>query len=109
MPSDDEQDDEEDKQEDDEDEPLPRPQKRLRRTPKNPLASCGCALTNAAIRRILRGTKLPTDTLKKQLLRQVGKAMATRSAVYTPLSLSLCNLYTHGLCKRLGLWNCSDG
>ncbi|OQD97037.1 hypothetical protein PENSOL_c013G03019, partial [Penicillium solitum] len=80
VPSDDEQDDEEDEQEDDEDEPLPRPQKRLRRTPKNPLASCGCALTNTAIRRLPRGTELPTDTLKKQLLRQVGKAMATRSA-----------------------------
>ncbi|CAI7633232.1 unnamed protein product, partial [Penicillium crustosum] len=65
----DDQDDNDDDEQDDE-EPLPRPQKRLRLTPKNPLASCGCALTNAAIRRLLRGTELPTDTLKKQLLRQ---------------------------------------
>ncbi|KAF7514661.1 hypothetical protein PCG10_005209, partial [Penicillium crustosum] len=99
----DDQDDNDDDEQDDE-EPLPRPQKRLRLTPKNPLASCGCALTNAAIRRLLRGTELPTDTLKKQLLRQVAKAMATRSAAYTSPSLSLCNLHTHGLCKRLGLY-----
>ena len=117
MPSEDEQeddgddneqeddgDDEHNNDEDDEDEPLPRPRKRLRPTPKTLLASCGCALTNAAIRRLLRGTELPTDTLKKQLLRQVGKAMATRSAAYTSPSLSLCNLHTHGLCKRLGLY-----
>ncbi|KAJ5699211.1 hypothetical protein N7536_003877 [Penicillium majusculum] len=96
--------DEQEHDEDDDDEPLPRPQKRLRPTPKNPLASCGCALTNATIRRLLRGTELPTDTLKKQLLRQVGKAMATRSAIYTSPSLSLCNLHVHGLCKRLGLY-----
>ncbi|KAF7514597.1 hypothetical protein PCG10_005395, partial [Penicillium crustosum] len=64
----DDQDDNDDNEQDDE-EPLPRPQKRLRLTPKNPLTSCGCTLTNAAIRRLLRGTELPTDTLKKQLLR----------------------------------------
>ena len=101
--NDDEQDDDDDEQ-DDKDEPLTRPQKRLRPTPPNLLASCGCALTNATIRRLLRGTELPTDTLKKQLLRQVGKAMTTRSAAYASPSLSLCNFHVHELCKRLGLY-----
>jgi hypothetical protein len=99
---DDDKDDNEDDAEDDEG--LPSRPKRPRLTPKHSLTSYGYTLTDATIKRLLRGAELLTDTLKKQLLRQVRKVITTRSAVYTSPLLSLYNLYIHELYRRLGLY-----
>ncbi|OQE57854.1 hypothetical protein PENNAL_c0386G01183, partial [Penicillium nalgiovense] len=58
-----------DKENDKDDKALPSRLKRPHPTPKHSLTSYGYALTDATIKRLLRGAKLPTDTLKKQLLR----------------------------------------
>ena len=103
---DDNKDDDKDDAKDDakDDKGLPSRLKRPRPTPKHSLASYSYALTDATIKRLLRGAELPTDTLKKQLLRQVRKVMTTRSAVYTSPLLSLYNLHIHELYRRLGLY-----
>jgi hypothetical protein len=47
------------------DKALPSRLKRPRPTPKHSLTSCGYTLIDDTIKRLLRGAKLPTDTLKK--------------------------------------------
>ncbi|KAJ5736617.1 uncharacterized protein N7483_001742 [Penicillium malachiteum] len=82
----------------------PHPRKRAKHTTP-PMSTCGCPLTKAALQRLIPAKKnvvLPTDTLKKQALRKIGRETSSPNESHT---LRLCPEHTHALCRQLGIYH----
>jgi hypothetical protein len=88
-----------------EDEPILSPSKRARISPKKSITTCGCALSEAAIKRLFEKGELSTDTLKKQLLRKIGREIATQTPFCASPTPSLCLNHTRIICTNLGLYH----